>query len=96
MLSIFGLAFRGGMPLGSLVAGVLVKWLGAPSVMGAFAVTPGSRRGRHPPAARALTGDVTPGALTRAEAGRKLGPWRFALRRPMPREDPLKPRRPPT
>jgi MFS family permease len=39
VISIFGLAFRGGNPLGSLVAGVLVKELGAPAVMGAFAVT---------------------------------------------------------
>jgi MFS family permease len=39
VLSIFGLAFRGGMPLGSLVAGGLVKWLGAPLVMGGFALS---------------------------------------------------------
>ncbi len=39
VLSIFGLAFRGGMPVGSLVAGALVKWLGAPLVMGGFAAT---------------------------------------------------------
>jgi predicted MFS family arabinose efflux permease len=39
VLSIFGLAFRGGNPLGSLVAGALVKELGAPAVMGAFAAT---------------------------------------------------------
>ncbi len=39
VLSIFGLAFRGGNPVGSLVAGGLVKELGAPAVMGAFAVT---------------------------------------------------------
>jgi predicted MFS family arabinose efflux permease len=37
VLSIFGLAFRGGMPVGSLVAGALVKSLGAPMVMGTFA-----------------------------------------------------------
>jgi MFS family permease len=37
VLSIFGLAFRGGNPFGSLVAGGLVKELGAPLVMGAFA-----------------------------------------------------------
>jgi len=37
ILSIFGLSFRGGMPLGSLAAGGLVKALGAPVVLGAFA-----------------------------------------------------------
>ena len=37
VLSIFGLAFRGGMPLGSLAAGALVKGFGAPAVMGTFA-----------------------------------------------------------
>jgi len=37
VLSIFGLAFRGGMPVGSLIAGGLVKWLGAPPVMAGFA-----------------------------------------------------------
>jgi predicted MFS family arabinose efflux permease len=37
VLSIFGLAFRGGMPVGSLVAGALVKGFGAPAVMGTFA-----------------------------------------------------------
>jgi predicted MFS family arabinose efflux permease len=37
VLSIFGLAFRGGMPLGSLAAGALVKVFGAPAVMGTFA-----------------------------------------------------------
>jgi MFS family permease len=37
VVSIFGLAFRGGNPLGSLVAGGLVKALGAPVVMGSFA-----------------------------------------------------------
>jgi predicted MFS family arabinose efflux permease len=36
ILSIYGLAFRGGMPLGSLAAGLLVRSLGAPSVIGAF------------------------------------------------------------
>jgi predicted MFS family arabinose efflux permease len=36
ILSIYGLAFRGGMPLGSLIAGVLVRSLGAPRVIGAF------------------------------------------------------------
>jgi len=39
VVSIFGLAFRGGNPFGSLVAGGLVKALGAPLVMGGFAVT---------------------------------------------------------
>jgi predicted MFS family arabinose efflux permease len=39
VLSIFGLAFRGGNPFGSLVAGGLVKELGAPLVIGVFAVT---------------------------------------------------------
>jgi predicted MFS family arabinose efflux permease len=33
VLSIFGLAFRGGLPLGSLVAGVFVRTAGAPAVM---------------------------------------------------------------
>jgi predicted MFS family arabinose efflux permease len=37
VVSIFGLAFRGGNPLGSLVAGALVKGLGAPLVMSVFA-----------------------------------------------------------
>ncbi len=37
VLSIFGLAFRGGMPVGSLAAGALVKGFGAPAVMGTFA-----------------------------------------------------------
>jgi predicted MFS family arabinose efflux permease len=36
VLSIYGLAFRGGMPLGSLAAGALVKPFGAPAVLGAF------------------------------------------------------------
>jgi predicted MFS family arabinose efflux permease len=36
ILSIYGLAFRSGMPLGSLAAGVLVRSLGAPRVLGAF------------------------------------------------------------
>jgi predicted MFS family arabinose efflux permease len=36
ILSIFGLAFRGGMPLGSLVAGFLVRPVGAPAAIGAF------------------------------------------------------------
>ena len=37
VLSIFGLAFRGGGPIGSLVAGVLVRAAGAPPVMAAYA-----------------------------------------------------------
>ena len=36
VLSIYGFAFRGGMPLGSLIAGVLVRSLGVPVVLGAF------------------------------------------------------------
>jgi len=36
VLSIYGLAFRGGMPLGSLAAGALVRPFGAPVVLGAF------------------------------------------------------------
>lgn len=36
VLSIYGLAFRGGMPLGSLVAGFLVGPLGAVTVIGGF------------------------------------------------------------
>jgi len=36
VLSIYGLAFRGGMPLGSLIAGALVRLLGAPAVLGSF------------------------------------------------------------
>jgi MFS family permease len=38
VLGIYGFAFRGGMPLGSLVAGLLVRSLGAPAVLGAFSV----------------------------------------------------------
>jgi MFS family permease len=37
VLSIFGLAFRGGGPVGSLVAGFLVRDVGAPAVMAAYA-----------------------------------------------------------
>jgi len=36
VVSIYGLAFRGGMPLGSLTAGALVRGLGAPAVLGGF------------------------------------------------------------
>ncbi len=39
VLSIFGLAFRGGGPLGSLLAGFLVRSAGAPLVMAAYAAT---------------------------------------------------------
>jgi predicted MFS family arabinose efflux permease len=37
VLSIFGLAFRGGSPVGSLLAGALVRRAGAPVVMAAYA-----------------------------------------------------------
>ena len=37
VLSIFGLAFRGGGPVGSLIAGGLVRQAGAPAVMAAYA-----------------------------------------------------------
>lgn len=37
VLSIFGVAFRGGGPVGSLVAGSLVRHAGAPAVMAAYA-----------------------------------------------------------
>jgi predicted MFS family arabinose efflux permease len=33
VLSIFGLAFRGGLPIGSLVGGLFVRTAGAPAVM---------------------------------------------------------------
>jgi MFS family permease len=36
VLSIYGLAFRGGMPLGSLVAGVFVRNAGAPPVLAVY------------------------------------------------------------
>lgn len=38
VVSIYGLAFRGGMPLGSLVAGFFVKAWGAPAVLGVFSL----------------------------------------------------------
>jgi predicted MFS family arabinose efflux permease len=38
VLSLFGLAFRGGGPLGGLLAGVLVKGFGAPLVLGAYSM----------------------------------------------------------
>jgi hypothetical protein len=37
VLSIFGVAFRGGGPVGSLLAGFLVRSAGAPVVMAAYA-----------------------------------------------------------
>jgi len=33
-MSIYMLAFRGGMPLGSLISGYLATWFGAPLVLG--------------------------------------------------------------
>jgi predicted MFS family arabinose efflux permease len=39
ILSIFGFAFRGGLPIGALVSGLLVRDLGAPLVMSMFAAT---------------------------------------------------------
>ena len=39
ILSIYGLAFRGGLPLGALLAGVLVRPYGAPAVIGAFSLS---------------------------------------------------------
>jgi len=36
ILSIYGLAFRGGMPLGSLVAGLAIRAFGPAPVIGAF------------------------------------------------------------
>jgi MFS family permease len=39
VLSIFGLAFRGGGPVGSLIAGFLVRSAGAPVVMAAYTAT---------------------------------------------------------
>jgi predicted MFS family arabinose efflux permease len=36
VLSIFGLAFRGGLPLGSLVAGIFVRAAGAPAVLAVY------------------------------------------------------------
>lgn len=41
VLSIFGLAFRGGMPVGSLVAGFAVKAVGAPVALGTYAAVLG-------------------------------------------------------
>jgi MFS family permease len=42
VLSIFGVAFRGGGPLGSLLAGFLIRRAGAPAVMAAYAATLGA------------------------------------------------------
>ena len=38
IVSIYGLAFRGGMPVGSLVAGFLVNAFGAPPVISSFSL----------------------------------------------------------
>ncbi len=38
VLSLFGLAFRGGGPLGALLAGVLVKAVGAPAVLSGYSL----------------------------------------------------------
>ena len=38
VLSIYGFAFRGGMPLGSLLAGALMRSLGPSAVVGGFAL----------------------------------------------------------
>jgi predicted MFS family arabinose efflux permease len=38
ILSIYGLAFRGGLPLGALLAGILVRPFGAPAVIGGFSL----------------------------------------------------------
>jgi len=38
VLAIYGLAFRGGMPLGSLLAGPLVGKFGAPWVIASFSL----------------------------------------------------------
>lgn len=38
VVSLYGLAFRGGMPVGSLLAGFFVKGLGAPAVIGVFSL----------------------------------------------------------
>jgi predicted MFS family arabinose efflux permease len=38
ILSIYGLAFRGGMPLGSLLAGLVVGPLGVAPVIGAYSL----------------------------------------------------------
>jgi MFS family permease len=38
ILSIWGVAFRGGMPLGSLAAGVLVQWYGVVAALASFTI----------------------------------------------------------
>ena len=38
VLSIYGLAFRSGTPIGALIAGAMVRGMGAPRVLGAFSV----------------------------------------------------------
>jgi predicted MFS family arabinose efflux permease len=47
IVSIYGLAFRGGMPLGSLIAGVLAARFGAPAVIGAYAALLAAFAGVH-------------------------------------------------
>ena len=54
VLSIFGLAFRGGGPVGSLIAGFLVRGAGAPAVMAAYAAVLAVPR-RLPAPARAAS-----------------------------------------
>ena len=39
IMSIYGVAFRGGMPLGSLVAGLLARYFGVPVVIASFSAT---------------------------------------------------------
>jgi len=41
VMSIYNIAFRGGMPIGSLVAGALIPHFGAPNVVGAHGVVLG-------------------------------------------------------
>ena len=43
-MSIYMLAFRGGMPLGSLVSGYLATFIGAPMVIGINGALLGRRR----------------------------------------------------
>jgi predicted MFS family arabinose efflux permease len=47
IVSIYGLAFRGGMPLGSLIAGVLAARFGAPAVIGAYSALLAAFAGVH-------------------------------------------------
>jgi predicted MFS family arabinose efflux permease len=42
VMSIYNIAFRGGMPLGSLVAGALIPTFGAPTVVGAHGLILGA------------------------------------------------------